>query len=74
MQNRSSVEGYGETVPPSWQHVTIYFDQKGLLEKVANDFFQYYETRNWETEKGYPIRNWKVTASNWIWMHQRNKR
>lgn len=69
----SGRDGYGNTVPPPIQHVKIYFDQKGLSEKAAIGFYQYYKVRKWKTAKDFPIRNWKVAASNWIWLHRENK-
>lgn len=69
----SHKDGCGGAVPPSFQHVRIYFDQKGLKEKAAEGFYLYYKGRRWNTDKGCPIRNWKVAASNWIWMYQQNK-
>jgi len=66
-------EGCGDEMPPSLQHVKIYFDQKGLCAKAAEAFYQYHQKRKWKTEKGCPIRNWKVCASHWIWMHQQQK-
>ncbi|WP_198405698.1 hypothetical protein [Chitinophaga caeni] len=68
-----SDDGCGGTVPPSLQHVKIYFDQKGLPEKAAEGFFRYYQARKWKTEKGCPVRNWKVAATNWIWLHQQQR-
>lgn len=66
-------DGYGAAVPPSLQHVKIYFDQKGLTEKAAEDFYLHYKARKWKTEKGCPIRNWKVAAANWMWVQRQNK-
>jgi len=73
MIKNSKTEGCGENMPPLLEHVKIYFDQKGLPAKAAEGFYRYYKGRKWKTDKGCPIRNWKVTATNWIWMHQQQK-
>ncbi len=59
--------GLGRDIPPTIQHVTIYFIQKGLTEQHAVSFFKQLEVLKWETLYGNPIRNWKTFALDWIW-------
>ncbi|SKA32748.1 hypothetical protein SAMN04488128_103712 [Chitinophaga eiseniae] len=73
MTRNSKIDGCGGNMPPLLAHVKIYFDQKGLPAKAAEGFYKYYKDRKWKTDKGCPILNWKVTATNWIWMHQQHK-
>lgn len=74
MKKETIDDGYGENIPPSRQNIEIYFDQKGLSEKIACEFYQYYKARKWQTGKSHLIRNWKVAASSWIWMLRQKKR
>ena len=71
MEKNRPVEskGTGIQVPPSVQHVAIYFMQKGCAEDLALEFFNYYEQRRWENIHGKLIKNWKATAWEWIWSH-----
>lgn len=53
--------------PPKWLHVKIYFIQKGMSEKDAEDFFLFHKKANWKTKRGRPITRWKAVANEWIW-------
>lgn len=70
MKQKATSSGNGTCLPPSLQFVRIYFGQKGLPAKAAEDFFRYHQAKEWRTERGAPIRNWKTVANNWIWSHQ----
>ena len=59
--------GYGTEVPPLLAHVKIKFDQLGLLEKDAIEFFDHYQEKEWKTKTGVPIKNWKQILDQWIW-------
>jgi len=60
------------TIPPPLRHIQIYFDQKGFSEAEAQQFFQYYDKRNWTGKSETPIKNWKSTALEWIWQTLKN--
>ncbi len=62
-----SIQGFGKNVPPDKSQVIIYFLEKGLDEKKANDFFSEYTLKEWKNRRGLPIRNWKVHAWEHIW-------
>ncbi|OJW01070.1 MAG: hypothetical protein BGO52_06435 [Sphingobacteriales bacterium 44-61] len=51
---------------PSIQEVKIYFDQKGMPECEANEFYQFYEKKHWTSKKGYFFKDWKQIAYRWI--------
>jgi hypothetical protein len=59
--------GYGRDLPPSMEHVRIYFSQKGLDYKQADFFYQLNQDCNWTDHKGQPVKNWKTLACDWIW-------
>lgn len=60
--------GLGKVVPPLDEHVFIYFIQKAIAEQEAVEFLEYYNKRGWVNETGFPIKNWKTAACDWIWM------
>ena len=60
-------QGFGTEVPPLPAHVHIYFDQQGMTECEAGQFFQHYEANNWTYAGGQPIRDWKEEANKWMW-------
>lgn len=59
--------GLGHIIPPSIEHVLIYFCQKKRDEDEAYAFFDYYSAREWQNKKGEKIKDWKVHAWGWIW-------
>ena len=65
--------GFGYEVPPEFNAVLIYFDQKGLRDQ-AWPFYDHYDQAYWLTPKGRKISNWKVLASDWIFHHQQNEK
>ena len=62
-------DGLGTTVPPSFNNIEIYFEQKELLE-VACNFYNEHELREWRNATGQPILNWKVCAAEWIYNYR----
>jgi len=60
------MEGTGRSVPPHFDHVKIYFLQKGQSEGRAKEFYDHYQSRNWRNVKGTTLSNWKSTAWEWI--------
>lgn len=40
---------------------------KNLIPIALKDnYFEYYETRNWQTSNGTEIRDWRALATNWM--------
>jgi hypothetical protein len=52
--------------PPRIEEVKIYFLQKGVPEKEAEQFFLFYEKKGWISKKGNFLKNWKSTAYKWV--------
>ena len=65
--------GFGYQVPPEFNAVLIYFDQKNAREQ-ARLFYDHFDDACWLTPKGRKIRNWKVIATEWIDNHQQNEK
>lgn len=65
--------GFGYEVPPEFNAILIYFDQKGLCEQ-AKPFYDHHDEAFWLTPKGRQIKNWKVIATDWIFNHQQNEK
>lgn len=49
-----------------WQAVFDFFIEKGFNADEGKKFFDYYETRNWQTSDGKDIRDWRALALNWM--------
>lgn len=62
-----------ESEIPIFFEVTVFFDQKGLGEKFAEDFFTEYSKRNWKGRRGVQVTNWRAKALDWMWQRQRNR-
>ncbi|WP_343748149.1 hypothetical protein [Fluviicola sp.] len=62
MRQKESSSGKGDNVPPTKEHVTIYFLEKGESEEAANNFFDHYDKRRWRNRAGQLIQNWKAHA------------
>ena len=58
--------GMGTSVPPSKEHVQIYFSQKGAPDSAALDFYNFFNARKWRNQRRKKIPNWKFAA--WIWI------
>jgi hypothetical protein len=63
---KNSNDGLGRSVPPSREHVLIYFSQKGIAASSANYFYDHCRTKKWRTETNRKISNWKQSA--WLWI------
>ncbi len=70
----NSNNGTGKSMPPKRPFVKIYFLQKGLSEKEASTFYEYFKKRNWTTKTGIAVINWKALANEWIWYYQQEKK
>lgn len=64
MKNESA--GTGTSVPPTKNHVLIYFSQKGAQEENALDFYEHSQKKKWKNNRDKKIGNWKIAAWNWI--------
>ena len=52
--------------PKGWQAVFDFFIEKGFNADEGKKFFEYYETRDWQTSDGKEIRDWRALATNWM--------
>ncbi|MBT2561285.1 hypothetical protein J7E50_10625 [Pedobacter sp. ISL-68] len=59
--------GFGKDIPPARSHVIIWFLQKGLTEQKALEFYCFYTQRFWKSQNGNTIKDWKMTAWEWVW-------
>lgn len=53
-------------VPPPFEEVKIYFNQRGIPEIEATQFFLFYELKRWTNKKGNAYKSWKTIAYQWI--------
>ncbi|MDR2271995.1 MAG: hypothetical protein LBF27_13910 [Sphingobacterium sp.] len=60
-------KGRGKDIPPDIFHVKIWFSQNNSSEKMAVDFYKFYQRIKWRGKKGKKIRDWKMYAWHWIW-------
>jgi hypothetical protein len=73
---------FNKLVPPTIRDVKIYFSQKGMPETEAEAFFLFQEKRQWATNNGNSLSEWKSSARRWIdaviqnspWVFQRSLR
>jgi len=59
--------------PPRIEEVKVYFIQRGIPEKEAEDFFLFYEKKQWTSKNGNFFKSWKNIAYKWIGTVLRNK-
>jgi hypothetical protein len=64
MKNESV--GKGTAVPPTKNHVLIYFLQKGAQEENAMKFYAHFQKKKWKNNRNTKLNNWKTAAWNWI--------
>ena len=57
-------------IPPRLEDLRAYFNVKKMKNFTPEQFFDYYETRNWSLGGGVPMRNWKACMRNWNRKHQ----
>lgn len=50
------------SLAPTVKEVKVYFEQRGMLEVEAGQFFHYYEEKGWKNRKGEYVINWKGLA------------
>lgn len=51
---------------PTRKDVIIYFNQKGMPECEAENFYQFYAEKHWRTKNGIFLNKWKDFAYRWI--------
>ncbi|QQL50172.1 hypothetical protein [Mucilaginibacter ginkgonis] len=61
------ISGFGYSIPPLLEHVTMYFLEKGSSILEIDRFLSCYQRTNWHTKRGYKIKDWKVVANEWIY-------
>jgi hypothetical protein len=63
------MNGFGNSVPPSTEHVIIYFLQKDSSQAEATAFYDHHKKRKWMNRRHQKISNWKICAWDWILKH-----
>lgn len=63
-QNNTTKEK--EEHKPSLEELISYFKAKGVDNKEAEKFFNYFESNGWLIGGKTPMKNWKAAANNWI--------
>ena len=53
-----------ERAAPTLEEVKQFVKEEGLTIDPAR-FFNFYESQDWKTSSGYPIRDWKSKARSW---------
>lgn len=54
------------SIPPLFEHVRIYFDEKGFASFEAEKFYNYFESNGWLVGGRSKMKDWKAAARNWI--------
>lgn len=67
MKTAKHVQGLGRQLPPVKKYVFVYFQQKGLSIQAAAEFYKHYHKRGWLNPNGTLIKDWKMSAWQWIW-------
>ena len=68
---KNDMSGYGPDIPPSEDHIKIYFSEKGFPPIEAEKFFNYYQSNGWLVGGKSKMKDWKAAARNWILNQQR---
>ena len=55
-----------DPIPPLFEHVKIYFDEKGFPTIEAEKFYNYFESNGWLVGGRARMKDWKAAARNWI--------
>jgi hypothetical protein len=59
-------------IPPSFNDVLFYFQEKGYNDDSAKKAFDYYDAHNWHDSRGKKIKNWKQKMIG-VWFKPENK-
>jgi len=66
MPNVGTPAFYSGNRPPTIRDVKIYFNQRGMPDSEAYNFYRFYEKRKWKTQNGIFMTKWKDFAYRWI--------
>lgn len=56
----------GENIPPSYQEVNFFFEEKNAPLIEAQKFYDHYESNGWMVGGKCRMKNWHAAARNWI--------
>lgn len=74
MKNRKLYASlFGKQLPPPKDAVIIWFIQQGSTEATALEYFMFYKSRKWLNNKNLPLKDWKMTAWQWLWNRSGDK-
>ena len=54
------------SIPPPFEYLKIYFDEKGFPSIEAEKFYNYYQSNGWLVGGRTKMKDWKAAARNWI--------
>ncbi|MDF1548462.1 MAG: hypothetical protein P1P88_11615 [Bacteroidales bacterium] len=54
------------SIPPPFEYLKIYFDEKGHSSVEAEKFYNYYQSNGWLVGGRTKMKDWKAAARNWI--------
>jgi hypothetical protein len=57
---------FSKHIPPRIEEVKVYFNQRGVSEEEAEEFFLFYDSKKWTSKKGNLFKSWKHIAYRWI--------
>jgi hypothetical protein len=52
---------------PKFNEVELYFNERDLPSFEANEFYSFYESRQWKLSDKKLMKNWRAAARNWIY-------
>ncbi len=64
--NNSNPQPNPNAIPPSLEHLIIYFNEKEFSAIEAEKFFNYFESNGWLVGGKSPMKDWKAGARNWM--------
>lgn len=56
---------------PKFYEVELYFNERDLPSFEANEFYSFYESRDWKRSDNTLMKNWQAAARNWIFKAKR---
>lgn len=59
------MKGFGKQIPPELEHVRIYFLEKNVSLEISDSFYEYYNSKEWRSNSGKKLKNWKSLAWEW---------
>ena len=58
-------------MPPDFEEVKEYFKSR-QYDQLAEDFYYYFDGREWHDSKDKKVKRWKGNAATWISNHKKN--